>query len=211
MRTCFLLVEKTVCPISYLFLFWTNPQNLFPKLNTTRSNSLSKFNSPGEEHDPAPYLKECITALTNYLVVEVPGRDLVGLIIRNTKNVEDKVTGISLHRRDQLESHVVWGVLAKVIQRYFVFGPSDRLVVLVEHVRIPPGNGRAKTMGRSLDVMSAIKQSIFTVKAAVKSLGYELIIIAMSRVNGDPMYKSCRNGKSSKNLLKINWRLPKLI
>jgi len=32
--------------------------------------------------------------LTNYLVDDVPGRDLVDLRIRNTENVEDKVVGI---------------------------------------------------------------------------------------------------------------------
>jgi len=53
-----------------------------------------KFNSPVEEQNPVTYLKECITALTNYLVDDVPGRDLVDLRIRNTENVEDKVVGI---------------------------------------------------------------------------------------------------------------------
>ena len=59
----------------------------FPKFQTTGRRLLIKFNSPGEEQDPTTYLKECITALTNYLVDKVPGRDLVGLRIRNTGNV----------------------------------------------------------------------------------------------------------------------------
>ena len=74
----------------------------FPKFNTTGRSLLIKFNSPGEEQNPTIYLKECITALTNYLVDKVPDRDLVGLRIRNTENVQDKVVGISLRRRDQL-------------------------------------------------------------------------------------------------------------
>jgi hypothetical protein len=40
---------------------------------------LIKFKSPGEEEEPTACLKECITALTNYIVDEVPDRDLVGL------------------------------------------------------------------------------------------------------------------------------------
>jgi hypothetical protein len=88
----------------------------FPKFNATGRSLLIKFNSPGEEQNPATYLKECITALTNYLVDFVPGRDLVGLRIRNTEILQDKVVGISLRRRDQLKPHVVWGLLAKVIQ-----------------------------------------------------------------------------------------------
>ena len=61
----------------------------FPKFNTTGRSLLIKFRSPGEEQEPTAYLKECITALTNYLVKEVNDRDLVGLRIRNTENVQD--------------------------------------------------------------------------------------------------------------------------
>jgi hypothetical protein len=38
----------------------------------------------------------------------VPGRDLVGLRIRNTENVGDKAVGIILRRWDQLEPDVLW-------------------------------------------------------------------------------------------------------
>jgi len=58
---------------------------------------------------------------------------------------------------------------------------------------MPAGNGKKaeKTKGRSLDVLSAIKRSI--VKAAFLCLAHALII-AMARVNGDPKYKSYKNG-----------------
>ena len=88
----------------------------FPKFNATGRSLLIKFNALGEEQDPATYLKECITALTNYLVDKVPDRDLVGLRIRNTENVQHKVVGISLRRRDQFKSVVVWSELGKIIQ-----------------------------------------------------------------------------------------------
>ena len=42
-------------------------------------------------------------------------RDLVGLRIRNTENVQDKVLGLSFLRRDQLKPDVVWGMLGKVV------------------------------------------------------------------------------------------------
>jgi hypothetical protein len=74
----------------------------FPKFNTTGRSFLIKFRSPGEERELTAYLKECITALTNYLVHVVNVRDLVGLRIRNTQNVQDKVFGIGFRRRDQL-------------------------------------------------------------------------------------------------------------
>ena len=110
-------------------------------------------------------------------------RDFVGLRIRNTENLQDKLVGISFRRCDQLKLDVVWGVLGKVIQSNARFGFADRLEVHLDHVRMPAGNGKAaeKTKGRSLDVMSAIKKSIVTVKAAINCLAYALVI-AIARV-----------------------------
>ena len=147
----------------------------FPKFNVTGRSLLIKFNSPGKEQNPATYLKECITALTNYLVDFVPGRDLVGLRIRNTENLQDKVVGISLRRRDQLKPDVVWGLLAKVIQSNARFGLTDRLEVHLDHARMPARNGGCKTKGRSLDVLSAIKKGIVRVRAIVNCLAMHLL------------------------------------
>jgi hypothetical protein len=124
---------------------------------------LIKFNSPDEGDEPATYLKECITALTDYLVDQVPDRDLVCLRIHNTENVQDKVVGVSLRRGDQLKPYVVWSVLGKVIHSNARFALSDRLEVHLDHVRMPVGNGREKTKGRPLSVLSAIKRSIVVV------------------------------------------------
>jgi len=71
---------------------------------------------------PTVYLKECITALTNYLVENVRHRELVGLRICNTENVQDKVLGISFRRRDQLSlmlSGVCWGMSFNQMLDYF--------------------------------------------------------------------------------------------
>ena len=73
-----------------------------------------------------------------------------------------------------------------VVQSNARFGLSDRLEVHLDHVRMPACNGREKTKGRSLNVMSAIKK-IILVKAKFLCLAHALI--AMARVNGDPMYK----------------------
>jgi ribose 5-phosphate isomerase RpiB len=54
--------------------------------------------------------------LTNYLVDDVSGTDLVGLIISNTENVQNRVLGMSLRRRDQLKPDVVLNMLEKVVQ-----------------------------------------------------------------------------------------------
>jgi len=77
------------------FIFDKTAQS-FPLFNATGRGLLIKFNSPGEERDPMTCLKECITTLTNY--VDVPSRDLVGMRIRNTENLQDKVVGFSLRR-----------------------------------------------------------------------------------------------------------------
>jgi len=75
-------------------------------------------------------------------VDDVPGRNLVGLRIRNTENVVGKVFGISLRRLDQLKPYVVWVVIGKVIQSNARFDLSDRLEVHLDHVGMPPGNGK---------------------------------------------------------------------
>jgi hypothetical protein len=169
----------------------------FPKFNTAERSLLIKFNSTGEEQDPATYLKECITTLTNYLVDKVPDRDLVGLRIRNTENLQNKVVGVSLRRRDQLKADVVWSVLGKVIQSNVRFALTDRLEVHLYLVSMPAGNGREKTKGRSISVLSAIKKSIVVVKTAFLCLAHALLI-AMARVNNDPKYALYRHGKCLK-------------
>ena len=74
---------------------------------------------------------------------DVSGRNLVGLRIRNTENVEDKVVGISLRRLDQLKPYVVWAVIGKVIHSNARFDLCDRLEVHLDHVGMPPGNGKS--------------------------------------------------------------------
>jgi hypothetical protein len=169
----------------------------FPKFNTTGRSLLIKFTFTGEEQDPATYLKECITALTNHLVDKLPDRDLVGLRIRNTENLQDKVVGISLRRRDQLKPDVVWSVLGKVIQSNARLPLTHRLQVHEYHVRMPTGNGGVKTKGRSMNLLSAIKKNIVVVKTAFLSLAHALIF-AMARVNGDAKYALYRDGKCLK-------------
>ena len=75
------------------FMILVETLKSFQKFNASCRSLLIRFRGPSEEQKPTAYLKECITALTNYLVNDVPGRDLVGLRIRNTENVQDKVVG----------------------------------------------------------------------------------------------------------------------
>jgi hypothetical protein len=95
----------------------------------------------------------------------------VGLKIRSTENVQDKVVDISLRRRDQFKSDVVWSVLGKVIHTKDAFALTDRLEVHLSHVEMPVGKSRMveKTKVRSLDVLSPIKRGIVVVKSALLS------------------------------------------
>jgi hypothetical protein len=98
------------------FMILDETSKSFSKFNASGRSMLIRFRTPDEKQNPTAYLKECITALTNYLVHDVHDRDLVGVRIRNTENVQDKVVGISLRRHDQLKRDVVWGVPGKVMK-----------------------------------------------------------------------------------------------
>ena len=132
----------------------------------------------------------------------MPDRNLVGMRIRNTENVQ----GISFRHRDRLKPDVVWGVLDKVVQSNARFGLTDRLELHLVHVRMPAGNGCKKTKGKSLDLMRAI----VVVKAVFLCLD-KALIIAMVRLNGDSKYAICKDVKCLRNLLKKNRILPVLI
>ena len=62
---------------------------------------------------------------------------------------------------------------------------SDRLEMHLDHMKMPADNGRMKTNGPLLDVMTAIKKSIVKVKAPINCLAYGFIIV-MAHVNGFP-------------------------
>ena len=76
---------------------------------------------------------------------------MVGLRIRNTENVQDKVAGSSLRRRDQLKLDEVWGVLGKVIQSNARLDLIDRLKLYLDHVRMPVGNDEVTTKGALME------------------------------------------------------------
>ena len=147
---------------------------------------LIKFRTSVEVVEHTVCLNKCINALTNYLFDDVRDRDLVGLRICNTENVQDNVVGISFRRRDSLKPGVVWGVLGNGVNSNARFGLCDPLDVHLEHFRMPAGNGKRaeKMKERSLGFLSAIKKSIVVVHAVILCLANALIIL-IARVNGD--------------------------
>jgi len=123
------------------FLILDETSKSLPKFNATYRSLLITYNSPVEYQNPVTYLNECIRALRDYKVVDVPGIDIVGLRIRNIQNVENKLVGIRLRPRDQLKHDVVWSVIGKVIESNAGFGLSDRLEVHLYHVKMAALNG----------------------------------------------------------------------
>jgi hypothetical protein len=68
--------------------------------------------------------------------------NFVGFRTRNTENVQAKVVGISLRRRDHFKSDMVWFVLGKVIQSNARFDLNERLEIQLDNVRVHAGNGK---------------------------------------------------------------------
>jgi len=64
-----------------------------------------------------------------------------------------------------------------------MFGLNDRLEVHLDHVRMPPGNGKIveKTKWRLLNIFSVIKKSM--VKAVLFCLPH-VLVIALARLKG---------------------------
>jgi hypothetical protein len=97
----------------------------------------------------------------------------------------------------------MWSILGKVIQNNARFALTYRLEVHLDHVTMSAGNGKRaeKTRGRTLDVLSAIKRNIVTVKAALSCLAHALRIV-MAKANNDLKYASYRDGYSLKEPVK---------
>jgi len=92
---------------------------------------------------------------------------------------------------------VVGAVPGKAIRSNVRFSLSDRLEEDLDHKRLPAGKGSVMTTWHSPDMMTAIKNRIVRVKAALNCLAYTLII-AMARVNGGPKFQSYRDGRGLK-------------
>jgi hypothetical protein len=115
---------------------------------------------------------------------------MVVLTICNEFNVQDKATGISSIRRDQLSEDVISSVFENVAQSNARFNALDKLIVIVQ---MPVGHGLVKTWGRQLATMTRLTRSIIEVKAEQNCLAH-VQIIALAGVNNDSNYSSYRKG-----------------
>jgi hypothetical protein len=147
--------------------------------------------------DPITHFESSMNARFNYILRNVDGSDMVGLVIQNESTEEktqtDKPIGFSFRRKDQLSTEVIWSLFEKVTQSNARFKAMDKLVVTVHSVKLPAGSGRAKTKGRQIDNLAHLKRSIVRVDADTNCLTHALVI-AIAKVNNDPNYNTYRRG-----------------
>jgi len=78
----------------------------------------------------------------DYALRNVDDSDMVVVTIHNEVNLLDKAIGISFRRKNQLSEEVIWSVFSKVAQSNARYNAMDRLIVVVNSVRMPVGFGR---------------------------------------------------------------------
>ena len=97
--------------------------------------------------------------LFDYALRNVDDSDMVGVTINNEVNFLDKAIGIIFRRKDQLSEEVIWSVFSKLAQSNARYNTMDRLIVVVQSVKMPVGFGKSiKSKGRPLDEMVHVKK-----------------------------------------------------
>ena len=154
---------------------------------------------PLDEENPVSHFLTSVNDLFEHALQGVSDSDMVGIIIQNEVNQNDKAIGISFRRKDQLSGDVIWSVFEKVAQSNSRFNALDKLVVTVHSVRMPVGFGRGdKTMGRPTSVMAHLKSSIVEFKSEENCLAHA-VILGIAKLNNDPnyiAYGKCRKIRS---------------
>jgi hypothetical protein len=97
---------------------------------------------PPVDSNPMFNFLASVSDLFEHALQNCDDSDMVGITISNEENVQDKATGISFRRRDQLTPDVIWSVFGKVAQSNATFNALDKLVLNIYYVKMPIGNGR---------------------------------------------------------------------
>ena len=110
----------------------------------------SRFNARGTEltvlllplavednQDAITHFQASVNDLFGYALRNVGDSDMVGVTIHNEVNLLDRSIGISFRRKDQLSEDVIWSVFRKVAQLVARYNAMDRLIVVVNSVRMP--------------------------------------------------------------------------
>ena len=142
--------------------------------NYVGSHTTARLIPPSDE---THYLAS-VNDLFEHVLRDVGDSDMVGIMIQNHVNQNDRPIGISFRRKDQLSADLIWSVFEKLSESNSRFETLDTLVVTVHSVRIPVGFGKRaiKSRGRPISVMAHLKSSIVEVKAEKNCLAHALVI-----------------------------------
>ena len=72
-----------------------------------------------------------------HVLRDVDNADMVGIMIHNQVNQNDKPIGMSFRRKDQLSGDVIWSLFGKVSQSNSRFNALDTIVATVHSVGCP--------------------------------------------------------------------------
>ena len=160
----------------------------YRRFNAVGTQLTVRLLPPPDEENPVSHFLASVNDLFQHALQGVSDSDMLGIIIQNEVNQNDKPMGISFRRKDQLSGEVIWSVFEKVAQSNSRFNALDTLVVTVHSIGMPVGFGRValKPMGRPTTAMAHLKRSIVEVKAEENCLAHALII-AIARVNNDKL------------------------
>jgi hypothetical protein len=124
----------------------TDPGSINPPSNTdTNTASLNppnadtdpgSLNPPNTSTNPVSHFLASVNILFQYALQNLSGSDMVGIMIRNEVNPQDKVIGFSFRWKDQISRDVIWSVFEKVSQSNSRFNALDKLIVEVHLVRM---------------------------------------------------------------------------
>jgi len=99
--------------------------------------------TPSDDSDPVSHFLASVIDLFQHALENVGASDMVGITIQNQVNQNDKPTGISFRRKDQLSRDMVWSVFEKMSQSNSRFDALDTWVVTMHSVKLPVGFGLA--------------------------------------------------------------------
>jgi len=91
----------------------------------------------GDNQETITHFQASVNDLFDYALRNVDDSDMVGVTIHNEVKLLDKAIVISFRRKDQLSEEVIWSVFSKVAQSNARYNAMDRLIVVVQSVKMP--------------------------------------------------------------------------
>jgi len=141
-------------------------------IDSETKREYSRFNARGTEftvrllppavednQDAITHFQTSVNDQFEYALRNSEDSDMVGFTIHNKVNLLDKAIGIGFRLKDQLSEDVIWSVFSKIAQSNARYNAMDRLIVVVQSVKMPVGFGKSiKSKGRPLDEMVHVKK-----------------------------------------------------